>query len=245
MQKTINNKITYMLGWGVHLLTASAGVFCLLALYFIHIHLWINAFWALTVCLIIDAIDGTLARKFHVKTNIPQIDGTLLDNLIDFVAYVIVPAFFIITKKLFPEGWNFPCAAMIIIASSYQFTQIDAKTKDNFFKGFPCYWNFTVFYMLVVDGTKLFNLSMMFFLLTLVFIPIKYIYLSRMDYVTKSKAMKNFIYAITALFGVSSLHLIIFYPAKHSFFFVFTFAYIIAYFLFSIYRTIYPLTKTT
>ncbi|NQY44192.1 MAG: CDP-alcohol phosphatidyltransferase family protein [Legionellales bacterium] len=171
-----NRKPLYLSGWIVHLLTSSGAFLCILSLIFIHKHQWINSIWALAGCLVIDSIDGTLARKFKVKQNIPQIDGALLDNLVDFVAYVIVPCFFIYVRNFVSPCWTMPIIFMIIIASSYQFSHQNAKTKDNFFRGFPCFWNFTIFYMLIIDGSQLFNLCIYFLLITLVFIPIKYLY---------------------------------------------------------------------
>ncbi len=240
-----SKKQLYLSGWLVHILTASGAIFCIFSLIFIHKYQWIKAIWALTGCLLIDSIDGTLARKYQVKRNIPQIDGALLDNLIDFVAYVIVPCFFIYLKKFVEDPWSIPVISMIIIASSYQFAHTNAKTKDNFFRGFPCFWNFTIFYMLVVNGSKLFNLSIFLLLIFLVFVPIKYLYISRMDHVTNSKTLKYFIYLTTFAFASTSLHLLVFYPYRSSFCFIYSFIYIFSYLFFSIYRTIKPLHKAT
>ena len=216
MQQIEKSPLAYLKAWLVHIFTALGGIFALLGIYYIHMNLWINAFWMLSICLFIDSIDGTLARKFHVKSIIPQIDGALLDNLIDYVAYVIAPAFFILAKGMLPDGLHFACVSLLIIASSYQFTQKDAKTTDNFFKGFPCYWNITVFYMFIVDGSKLFNLSVLLLLIALVFVPIKYIYLSRMEYATNSPTFQKCIYIATVLFSISSLILLTFYPDRNN-----------------------------
>lgn len=224
----------------VHLLTASGGAFCVLGLIFIHHHQWIKSFWALAACLMIDSIDGTLARKFKVNKNIPQIDGALLDNLIDYISYVIVPCFFIYVKELIPDSWNAIIITMIIISSSYQFSHSEAKTKDNFFRGFPSFWNITVFYMFLVNGSKLFNLSIFIILITLVFIPIKYIYISRMNYVTDSYIVKYIIYISSFIFGISAIHLLVFYPTINHFCLIYSFIYFSAYILFSLYKTINP-----
>ena len=70
------------LGILVHLLTGLgivAGFFALIAV--------MNnnqkaAFLWLGFAFLIDSIDGTLARKFNVKKNLPHIDGKMLDSII-------------------------------------------------------------------------------------------------------------------------------------------------------------------
>ena len=70
-------------------------------------------------------------------------------------------------------------AALPLLASSYQFCRVDAKTEDYFFLGFPSYWNIVAFYAIV------FHLSagvvgLLFFVCSaLVFIPVRYVYPSR------------------------------------------------------------------
>lgn len=236
-----NKKNFFLYGWLVHILTASGAVFCVLSLIFIHRHEWISALWALSACLIIDSVDGTLARYLKVKENIPQIDGALLDNLVDYVAYVIVPCFFIHLKGLVSEYWSPIIVTMIILSSSYQFAHSKAKTKDNFFRGFPCFWNLTMFYMLIVDGGQLFNLCIFLILIGLVFIPIKYLYISRMNNATNSKLTKNIIYLSTFIFSICNIHLLVFYPYSNTFCIIYLFTYIIAYFAFSIFRTLKPI----
>ena len=49
-----------------------------------------DAFLWLGLAFLIDSIDGTLARKFDVKKNLPNIDGKMLDSIIDFFNYVII-----------------------------------------------------------------------------------------------------------------------------------------------------------
>ncbi len=57
----------------------------------------------------------------------------------------MVPTFFLLVVPLTPDAWCLPCVAAIIFSSAYQFTQVDAKTEDHFFKGFPSYWNIVIF----------------------------------------------------------------------------------------------------
>lgn len=232
-----------LLRWGVHLLTAAGGILCIFATFYIIEKQWIMAFYMLCGCLMIDAIDGTLARKFAIKKYIPQIDGALLDNLIDFLAYVFVPCIFIYYYDFLMPSWKMPIISLIILASCYQFCHVKAKTADNFFTGFPCYWNLTIFYMMIVNGSYCFNLYIFILLITLVFVPIKYLYLSRMNNVSNNYFTKIIIYVSTAGFGISSITLLIFYPNINNIAYHYSLIYMIAYGLFSVYRTLKPINK--
>lgn len=166
--------------WSVHLVTASGAILGLLALVAITNHQWILAFVWMAACLLIDSVDGTLARLMRVKYVLPTFDGALLDNMVDYFTYVIVPAFFLYEANLLPGMLaTTVTAGLIILASGYQFCQSDAKTEDHYFKGFPSYWNIVVFYLFLLEMNIWVNLAILLFLCALVFIPIKYVYPSR------------------------------------------------------------------
>src|SRR5262245_53961108 len=114
--------------WLVHLFTASGAIFGLLALWFIHLGNILEAFWLMSAAVIVDSVDGILARRAQTKIAAPKVDGALLDNLIDFVTYVIVPAFFLLATNLLPTDWALIATSVMVLASAYQFTQPEAKT---------------------------------------------------------------------------------------------------------------------
>ncbi|MCB0035243.1 MAG: hypothetical protein KDE51_14525, partial [Anaerolineales bacterium] len=110
-----------------------------------------------------------------------EFDGALLDNILDYLTYVILPALFIYNYTgMLPDGWELFGAALISLASAYQFCQADAKTDDHTFKGFPSYWNVVVFYLFLLALNPWVNLAILVTLSILVFVPIKYAYPSRM-----------------------------------------------------------------
>jgi phosphatidylcholine synthase len=168
------------MAWGVHLLTAFGAVAGLMTLFAIVQQNWIVAFVWMAVSLIIDSIDGSLARLLLVKERVPEVDGALLDNVVDYFTYVIVPGFFLVQAGLLPAG---PVAmgavSLMVLASGYQFSQTNAKTGDHFFTGFPSYWNIVVFYLFFLELSPWVNLLIVLALVGLVFVPIKYIYPSR------------------------------------------------------------------
>ncbi len=227
--------------WSVHLFTASGGVFGLLSLYAIHQTQFIVAFWLMGAAIIVDSVDGILARRAQTKVAAPKIDGALLDNILDYLNYVTVPAFLLLVADLLPPGWGFVGTSVIMLASAYQFTQPEAKTDDHFFKGFPSYWNIVVFYLFFWQTPPWLNLAIVLLLAVLVFVPIKYVYPSRLDYLTHSRWLRQAMLAATLLWGVATAALLWIYPRTNFVLVNLSILYIIIYIGLSVYRTFRPI----
>lgn len=192
------------LAWGVHLFTASGAIWGLLAIIAIFAHeLRMAIFWMI-LAIFVDGFDGMLARWLDVKTYAPGLDGALLDNILDYMNYVIVPAIFLIeVDGILPSEFRIQGAAMILLASAYQFTQTDAKTDDHYFKGFPSYWNIMVLYMLVLNWSPWLNLVLLFIFAVLVFVPVKYIYPSRNTKLKQLTLAVTYLYAILGVWAAT------------------------------------------
>ena len=143
--------MTRALAWAVHGLTASGAVFAFLALLAIEQRDWRLAVLWLAAALAVDAFDGTLARRAHVKTMAPRIDGDTLDLIIDYLNYVFVPAVLIWRAELVPPDLAPWLCSAILISALYNFTRRDLKTEDNYFRGFPALWNVVAFYLFVTQ----------------------------------------------------------------------------------------------
>ncbi len=165
--------------WSVHLFTGSGAVVGLLTIFAIIEHNWLLVIIWMTVSAAIDALDGTLARRAQVKGVLPTFDGALLDNIVDYFTYAIIPALLVYEAGLLPPGWAELGASIIVLTSGYQFCQEDAKTDDHYFKGFPSYWNVVVYYMLFLNTNPTGNLITIIIFGILVFVPIKFIYPTR------------------------------------------------------------------
>jgi phosphatidylcholine synthase len=131
------------------------------------------------VAVAVDATDGTLARLARVKELIPGFDGDRLEDIVDYLNYVLVPAFLLIRADLLPAADALWLAALPLVASAYGFCQKEAKTADHYFLGFPSYWNIVAFYMYVMRMPRWVNAFLVILLAVLVFVPIKYLYPSR------------------------------------------------------------------
>jgi phosphatidylcholine synthase len=167
------------LAWLVHLYTALGAVVAFLTIVFIEQFKFQEAFWLMALAVVIDATDGTLARAARVKEIIPWFDGDRLEDIIDYANYVIVPCWFFIRANLLPAEDALWLVSLPLLASAYGFCHKEAKTADNFFLGFPSYWNIIAFYLYLLQTPLWINAFTILFLSVLVFIPIKYIYPSR------------------------------------------------------------------
>jgi phosphatidylcholine synthase len=234
----------YLAAWLVHLFTASAACIGVFTLEKIYHHQYIFALWLMAITVFIDAVDGSLARQVNIKNVLPKIDGALLDNIVDYVNYVITPCFFLLVKPdMLPQDYSILIIAAVTITSSYQFCQSDAKTPDHFFKGFPCYWNITIFYMILFNTSAIANALILTILSILIFVPVKYVYPSRLDYLTDSRMLKMLMHCCSIIYGISSICLLINYPNTNNVWLSLSMAYVAMYLYLSFYRTYYPMIK--
>ena len=243
---TMIKNVSFMqrtLGWSIHMFTASGACVGLLALYAIYQHNFLLALWLMSASIFIDAVDGMFARMVRIKEVVPEIDGALLDNIVDFFNYTLVPCFFLLVTNLLPEYWRILCVMVITFASAYQFTQVDAKTSDHFFKGFPSYWNIAVFYLFFWQMSDVTNMFILIILSILSFVPIKYIYPSRLDYLTDNKILRMGMVIMTLLWGAATSGLLWIYPQSNHFLVAVSVGYMLFYLVISLYRTLFPLNS--
>jgi phosphatidylcholine synthase len=170
------------LAWLVHLYTASSAVLAFLATRAAVEYRFRDAFFWLALTIAIDATDGFFARAARVSTRIPWFNGAKLDDLVDYLTYVFVPAVIVWRAQLVPDGWMIGVAGAMLISSGYGFSRVDAKTEDHFFTGFPSYWNIVVFYLYVLHLSQTANAIWLLVFAVLVFVPIRYAYPSRMPH---------------------------------------------------------------
>jgi phosphatidylcholine synthase len=237
----IVSKQRRLAGWLVHAFTASGAFVGLMALMAIYEHKLLWSLWLMVIAIVIDAVDGMFARLIKVKMAVPEIDGALLDNIVDFVNYTIVPSFFLLVTTLLPEYWRIVCVITITFSSAYQFTQVDAKTRDHFFKGFPSYWNIAIFYLFFWQMNPWMNLSILLLLSALSFVPIKYVYPSRLDYLTDSKTLRFAMLLATIAWGFATAGLLWLYPKSNELLVFVSLGYTVLYVGISFYRTWVPL----
>jgi len=165
--------------WAAHAFTASGVILAFLALIaVVEDHFRLAFFW-LALQIIVDSVDGALARRARVQELIPWFDGGKLDDIIDYLTYVVIPALMVWRGGLVPGAWVLPIASAMLLSSAYGFNRADAKTADYFFTGFPSYWNIVVFYLCLLAWPAAVNAAILALLAGLVFVPIRWVYPSR------------------------------------------------------------------
>ena len=144
-------------------------------------------FW-LAAQIFVDATDGLLARRFRVHERLPWFNGAKLDDIVDYVTYVFVPALIVWRALLVPDALFVALPGLMLLSSAYGFNRDDAKTDDHFFTGFPSYWNVVVLYLLLAQWSPATNAAILATCVVLVFVPIRYLYPSR---TTKHQVLTN------------------------------------------------------
>lgn len=165
----------------VHLLTATGAVLAMLAMLAAVDEKWDLMFLWLVVALIVDGVDGPLARRYHVKTNWPTYDGVLLDLIIDYLTYVFIPAFALFKSDLM-NGWTGWCAIIVITyTSALYFVDTRMKTTDYSFAGFPACWNMVVLVMFALQPNFYVILGFVVLLAATMFTNLKFVHPVRTD----------------------------------------------------------------
>lgn len=192
-----------MIGFAVHILTASGAVCGLIALHHAVDHEWKQVFLWLGVAAIIDAVDGPLARKVQVEQSLPRFSGARLDLVVDYFNYCVLPAFIVWESGLAGESFGLFAGAVILLSSLFHFADSNSKTKDGFFVGFPALWNVVCLYFFVFDPGSALVLATILALAAATFIPIKWVHPVRVQ------RWRGLTMAITLVWAVAALHEVI------------------------------------
>lgn len=162
--------------YSVHMLTATGAVWSMLALLAAVDGNWDMMFVWLVVAFLVDGIDGPMARKYDVRSNAPQIDGVLLDLIIDYLTYVFIPAYALFASGLLPGWTGWVVIIIITFASALYFADTRMKTKDNSFAGFPACWNMVALVIFALRPEFWVSLLLVVVLATTMFTPLKFIH---------------------------------------------------------------------
>ena len=160
----------------VHLLTACGLIPMMLAVDAIwHGDARLALLW-MAAAMAIDGLDGPLARRFAVAEHMPQIDGAILDHVIDFTGYCFLPALMIYRFDLVAPDMVIFATSFLLMSSLYTFANTQAKTDEYDFRGFPALWNVVVLHMILFETGQTANLLIILFLGAMTFAPVRFIH---------------------------------------------------------------------
>lgn len=164
------------LAFSVHLLTGSGAALALMALIAATRGDWRLMFGWLGVALIVDGIDGPLARRVDTKTHAPNWDGSTLDLVVDYLTYVFIPAYALIYSDLLPAPWGLIAALLITLTAVVYFSDVRMKSADNSFVGFPAVWQMPLLVFLVFTPPPWATFGIILVLAGAQFTPAKFIH---------------------------------------------------------------------
>lgn len=191
-----------MRAFSVHILTASGSFLAFLGVVAAAEHRFVDMFWWLGLALLVDGIDGPIARKVRVKEVLPNWSGDTLDNIIDYVTYVLLPAFALYQSGMIGEPWSFVAAGMIVVSSAIYYADMGMKTDEYFFSGFPVVWNMIVFTLFVIDASANTALAVVVVSVVLTFLPVNFLHPVR---VRRLRSLNLGIFLLWCLLGVIAL----------------------------------------
>jgi phosphatidylcholine synthase len=160
----------------VHLLTATGAVFAMLALLAAVEGAWEGMFLWLLLALVVDGVDGPLARRWDVTVLAPRFDGALLDLIIDYLTYVFIPVYALYASGLVPgwPGWG--VLIVVPFASALYFCDTRMKTADASFEGFPGCWNMVALAVFVLEPDPWLTLAGAVLLSAAMFLPLRFVH---------------------------------------------------------------------
>ncbi len=188
--------------FAVHIFTASGAALGFLALWAAVERQWTAMFWCLGAALFVDGIDGTLARRYRVGEVLPRWSGDVLDLVVDFVTYVLVPAYAIAASGLLPPALAIPAGLLIVVTSALYFADRNMKTTDNYFRGFPALWNAAAFYLFLLKPAPWVAAAAIVILAILTFVPFKFLHPFRVKWLRTVTLAALALWCILALIAL-------------------------------------------
>src|SRR5262249_2125854 len=188
--------------FGVHLLTAIGAALALMSLFAAAERRWSLMFLWLGVALIVDTIDGPIARRVRVAQVLPRWNGDVLDLVVDFLTYVFVPAFAIAAGGFWPDPGGVLAAILIVTTGVIYFADRKMKTADNYFRGFPAVWSAIAFYLFLLHPGPWIAGALIVVPAIFTFVPIVFVHPFR---VVRLRALGAVLLAVGAVLIIAAL----------------------------------------
>ncbi len=161
--------------YSVHVFTALGAVLGLWAIILTYQGYFQYAIWVLFSAVIVDSVDGALARAAETKIYASSIDGDLMDNIIDYVTWTAAPLVWLYAVTAIPVWPLLLCA----LASVFGFTHVEAKSEEDFFTGFPSFWNIVAFYLYLLSLPTVWSIIILLVFAAATLMPLRFVYPSK------------------------------------------------------------------
>ncbi len=190
--------------WAVHVLTASGAAIALGAAIAAAHAEWQLVFLLLGIAMIIDGIDGPIARALNVRGSIPWFDGAILDFVVDYTTYVLIPAFVLAQSGLLSKPYAIIAGITVAIVGALYFADTRMKTRSLAFRGFPAVWNAVVFQVMVLNLPEWLTLLIIAALAILTFSPVEFVHPIRVVKWRNLTLVMSLIWAVLALWALAA-----------------------------------------
>ena len=161
-----------------------------------------SMFLWLALALFVDGIDGSIARRINITQAAPRWSGTALDLIIDYLTYVIVPAYALYSPGMLEGAMNLIAMAVILLTSAMYFADNEMKTEDAWFKGFPAVWNLIIFYFFLLRPTGIVIFLVVAVLGLLTFAPFVFVHPLRVAKLRVPTLSLLVIWSILAIYAI-------------------------------------------
>ena len=188
----------------VHVFTASGIVCALLATRAVLAGAWEEVFIWLGLALLVDGIDGALARLADVSVKLPRFSGERLDLVIDYVTYVFVPALALLQADYLQGRLGMLLASLILLSSLFHFADTESKTEDHSFVGFPAVWNIVAFYVFAFQMPSWIVAILVFACVVLTFVPMRWAHPLRTPLLWPITMAMSVLWCVAACFTIWS-----------------------------------------
>ncbi|MGD9668212.1 MAG: phosphatidylcholine/phosphatidylserine synthase [Hyphomicrobiaceae bacterium] len=186
-------------GMAVHVLTGLGAVCALLAVEAVMTGAWPRVFLWLGIAFLIDGIDGPIARAVEVKRTLPRFSGERIDLVIDYLTYVFVPVLVLLAAGRLPETLGHGLAGIILLSSLFHFCDVESKSRDLAFVGFPAIWNILAFYIFALDIGPWVSVALILACAVATFFPLHWVHPTRVT------TLRPLTLALTALWSIAAL----------------------------------------
>ena len=160
----------------VHIFTGSGIIFSFMALVSVIEGYKLLTFMFLGIALLVDIVDGTLARKYKTEIIFPNIDGKTLDTIIDYINYIFIPCIMIYKFGYLPPDFTIIIPIVIICVSLYSYVNTKLVATSFSYIGFPSIWNVILLYLEILSFNQWINLFIILLFILLKFVPFRVIH---------------------------------------------------------------------
>lgn len=162
--------------FAIHLLTASGAALALLSVLAAFQGDWTAVFVWLGLALLVDGMDGPLARRFRIKERLPKWDGAAIDVVVDYTTYVFVPAIVVARAMELSPPVGAALGVIVAVTAALYYADTRMKQPDNSFRGFPVVWNMAVFVLFAFLPPPEVTTAIVLVLAIMTFMPVNFVH---------------------------------------------------------------------